>query len=143
MTAIIDSARVRTIFNTLDRNNLQLVDELYDERVEFVDPFHTIRGREALRAYYAGMYANVQQIRFDFSGETATADELVLYWRMTYRHPRVGGGKEISVAGCTRLRFGANGKVTLHRDYFDAGEMLYEHLPLVGRVVRAIRERVG
>jgi hypothetical protein len=33
--------------------------------------------------------------------------------------------------------------VCYHRDYFDAGEMLYENLPVVGRVIRWIKDQAG
>ncbi|MFZ5756600.1 MAG: nuclear transport factor 2 family protein [Pseudomonadota bacterium] len=143
MSKRIGSDRIRTIFNALGRDTLGLVDELYAEDVTFTDPFHRIEGRAALRRYYAGMYENVQEIRFDFSGETAGIDDLVLYWRMTFRHPRLGGGRPVMVEGCSRLVFAADGRVRMHRDYFDAGAMVYEQLPLLGRVVRMVRERVG
>lgn len=142
------NAGVRAIFNALGKDTLHLVDELYAADVQFADPFHRIKGREPLRAYYRNMYANIEEIRFDFEGETATMDELVLYWTMTYRHPRLNGGKPVSLPGCSRLQFvvdahsNDNGKVCLHRDYFDAGALLYEHIPLLGRAVRFVRERV-
>lgn len=139
----IGSADVRRIFNAMGRDTLHLVDSLYDEAVEFSDPFHRLQGRAALRDYYAAMYANVREIRFDFEGETASDDELVLYWRMTFRHARLRSGAPIAVDGCSRLRFGSSGKVVLHRDYFDAGALLYENIPLLGRIVRALRERVA
>jgi limonene-1,2-epoxide hydrolase len=136
-------ARVREIFNAMGRDTLHLCDEFYAQDVVFIDPFHRIEGRAALRDYYARMYENVQAIRFDFSGETCGEGEAVLYWTMTYRHPRIGGGKPVAVEGCSRLVFDEEGRVLLHRDYFDAGAMLYEHLPLLGRGIRFIRERVG
>lgn len=137
-----DAARTREIFNAMGRDTLHLVDELYAPGVRFVDPFHAVDGRDALREYYRKMYANVEAIRFDFEGETRAAGELVLYWTMTYRHKRIAGGAPVSLPGCSRLVFDEQGQVTLHRDYFDAGALLYEHLPLLGRAVRFIRERV-
>ena len=142
MNTRISLDRVRAIFNAMGRDSLHLVDEIYSPTVLFVDPFHRIEGRPALREYYRKMYADVQSIRFDFSGETAAADDVVLYWTMTYSHPRLRGGAPISLEGCSRLAFGPDGKVVLHRDYFDAGALLYEHVPLLGRAVRFIRERV-
>lgn len=143
MSSVTGLARVREIFNAMGRDTLHLCDELYAEGVVFIDPFHRIEGRAALRDYYARMYANVQAIRFDFTGETCGEREAVLYWTMTYRHARIGGGRPVAVEGCSRLVFDEQGKVLLHRDYFDAGAMLYEHLPLLGRGIRFIRERVG
>jgi limonene-1,2-epoxide hydrolase len=153
MAERLNTDRVRAIFNAMNRDNLHLVDELYAPEVLFVDPFHRIQGRDALRDYYRKMYADVQAIRFDFSDATETPADRVLYWTMPYRHPRLGGGKPISLEGCSRLVFAdadvgagvggdAAGKVILHRDYFDAGALLYEHIPLLGRGIRFIRERV-
>ncbi len=137
-----DADRVRAIFNAMGRDTLHLVDELYAPGVVFVDPFHRVEGSSALREYYRNMYANVQSIRFDFDGETRAVDELVLYWQMTYSHRRIAGGAPVTVPGCSRLVFDAAGKVVLHRDYFDAGNLLYENLPVLGGLVRFIKGRV-
>ena len=142
MVNIDDSERVRTIFNAMGAQTLHLVDTFYAPGVVFIDPFHRVEGRDALRDYYRRLYANVQSIHFAFEGETASVNELVLYWTMTCRHPRIAGGAPVSLPGCSRLVFDGQGLVELHRDYFDAGALLYEHLPLLGRVVRYIRERV-
>lgn len=138
----IPPARIRELFNAMNRETTHLVVDLYEADVRFVDPFHRIDGREALREYYAKMYAGVRAIRFDFSDETLGADDLVLYWTMTYRHARLRGGREISLEGCSRLVYGGTGRIALHRDYFDAGALLYEHVPLLGPAVRFLRGRV-
>lgn len=144
--ARIGDARVQEIFNAMNARTLHLVDELYAADVRFVDPFHVVEGREPLRDYYRRMYANVRSIRFDFSGSLSTPAELVLYWTMTFRHPRLRGGEAVSLEGCTRLCFATEGtdigKVVLHRDYFDAGALLYEHVPVLGAAIRFLRGRV-
>jgi hypothetical protein len=35
-----------------------------------------------------------------------------------------------------------NDLITRQRDYYDAGEMIYEHLPLLGWAVRGVKRRV-
>ena len=52
---------------------------------------------------------------------------------MSYRHPRLAGGGLIRVDGCSHLLWWD--KVYRHRDYFDAGNLLYEHLPLLGAAI--------
>lgn len=138
----IDALRVRAIFNALGRDSLHLLEELYGDNIEFIDPFHHLRGRVALQGYLAGLYANVREISFDFTGEILSGDELVLFWRMTCRHERLRRGAPVCVEGCSRLVFGRDGRIAFHRDYFDAGAMLYEHLPLLGGLVRLVRGRV-
>jgi hypothetical protein len=35
------------------------------------------------------------------------------------------------------------GRITVHRDYWDAAEELYEKLPLVGRLMRWLKRRAN
>lgn len=60
---------------------------------------------------------------------------------MHFRHPRLRGGAPISVDGCSHLLWWD--KVYQHRDYFDAGAMLYEHLPLMGGVIAWLKRRLA
>jgi hypothetical protein len=39
--------------------------------------------------------------------------------------------------------FDAQGLVTLHRDYWDAAEELYEKLPVVGALMRWLKRRAN
>ena len=44
------------------------------------------------------------------------------------------------IRGATLVRFDTQGRVTLHRDYWDAAEELYEKLPLLGTLMRWLRK---
>ena len=61
-------------------------------------------------------------------------------WTMSLKHPRLNGGDPVIVPGSSLIRF--REKVFYHRDYFDGGAMLYEQLPFIGMVIRAIKARV-
>ena len=37
----------------------------------------------------------------------------------------------------------ADGKVERHRDYFDAGALLYQHVPLLGSAIRWLQRRLA
>jgi limonene-1,2-epoxide hydrolase len=133
-------ARFREVYQALDRDHLHLLDEVYAPEVVFEDPLHRIEGLEALREYFARMYQGVEQIRFEFGTVLHTADDAMLTWTMYMRHRRLRPGEELALPGATHIRFGA--RVHYHRDYFDAGALLYERLPLLGGLVRAVRNRV-
>ena len=62
----------------------------------------------------------------------------MLVWTMDATLARPAGMK-LSVAGSSLVRFTADGKVRAHRDYFDAGEMLYEKVPGLGLLIRGIK----
>lgn len=134
--------RFATEFAALDAGNLAPLGELYSDDVLFRDPLHEVRGLPALQRYFAEMYANVGRLDFDFHSFDQVCDgEGYLRWTMHFRHPRLRGGALISVDGCSHLLW--RDKVYQHRDYFDAGAMLYEHLPLMGVVIAWLKRRLA
>jgi hypothetical protein len=52
-------------------------------------------------------------------------------------------GAEQRIRGGTHLKLAADGRIALHRDYWDAAEELYEKLPLVGALMRWLKRRVN
>jgi hypothetical protein len=59
-------------------------------------------------------------------------------WEMV---PRDGGAPAGS--GLEILVLGADGRIAVHRDYWDAAEELYAKLPLLGALMRALRRRAA
>ncbi|RRV23864.1 nuclear transport factor 2 family protein [Pseudomonas sp. o96-267] len=129
-------------FAALNKDNLELLDKLYSEDVLFRDPLHEVHGLTAVRSYFAELYANVEALHFDFHGfDQVSEGEGYLRWTMRFRHPRLHGGEEIAVEGCSHLLW--RERVYQHRDYFDAGALLYEHLPVLGSVVAWLKRRLA
>jgi len=52
----------------------------------------------------------------------------------------VGADTPQVIRGVTHLKFGTDGKVNYHRDYWDAAEELYMKLPVIGRLMRGLRK---
>jgi hypothetical protein len=132
--------RFKQTYNRLNAQSLGLLNELYSHDVVFQDPFRRLSGLPALTEYFAELYRHVELSSFVFEDEVVQGNSAVLTWTMSLKHPRLKGGDVVTVPGSTHIRF--RDKVTYHRDYFDGGAMLYEHLPLIGLVVRMIKERV-
>jgi hypothetical protein len=44
--------------------------------------------------------------------------------------------------GVTELRF-TDGKVQSHYDHYDLGAMLYEHLPVMGSLIKLVKSKVA
>jgi limonene-1,2-epoxide hydrolase len=138
------SQKISAFYRDLSADHIELVDQFYDKNAEFADPIVDIHGVSALRDYYAGLYKNVKSIRFDFTNEVAQGNDHVVMWRMTLISDSLNGGKEFSVDGNSFIRFGGtDGKVVYHRDYFDMGAFIYERVPVLGRVIRYIKEKLS
>jgi len=132
--------RFKQTYNRLNTQSLGLLNELYSHDVVFQDPFRRMSGLPALTEYFTELYRHVELSSFVFEDEVVQGNSAVLTWTMSLKHPRLNGGDVVTVPGSTHIRF--RDKVTYHRDYFDGGAMLYEHLPLIGLVIRMIKERV-
>lgn len=129
-------------FASLNASNLDRLTELYSHDIEFQDPLHSINGLPALKDYFSNLYANVSDLSFEFYQlhTLPSAKAGYLRWSMQFSHPRLRGGQPVMVKGCTYLRW--HDKVFLHHDYFDAGALLYEHLPIAGGLIRWLKGRL-
>ncbi|CRL50616.1 MULTISPECIES: nuclear transport factor 2 family protein [Pseudomonas] len=129
-------------FAALDKDNLHHLNQLYTHDVQFTDPLHEVQGLVALRSYFTDLYTNVSDLHFEFHGfDHISEGEGYLRWVMSYRHPRLANGQLIRVEGCSHLLW--RDKVYRHRDYFDAGALIYEHLPVLGRAIAWLKRRMG
>ncbi|QEY63743.1 nuclear transport factor 2 family protein [Metapseudomonas lalkuanensis] len=129
-------------FSTLDASSLGALDELYAPDVQFRDPLHSLNGLPALRRYFGQMYASVEDLHYEFHGfDEVGPGRGYLRWTLRFRHPRLGGGEVIRLEGCSYLLW--QERVYLHQDYFDAGALLYEHLPLLGRLIAWLKRRLA
>ncbi|QSX40283.1 nuclear transport factor 2 family protein [Shewanella cyperi] len=135
--------RVIELYRTLDKDKLHLLAEVYADGILFEDPAHRIQGRMALERYFSALYKELDSIHFEIESATMADQYAWLSWTMILSHPRLASGKSVTVSGASRLNFDEHGMVLHHRDYFDLGALLYEHLPLLGPVVRALKRRFG
>ncbi|WP_416138273.1 nuclear transport factor 2 family protein [Halomonas sp. HK25] len=129
-------------FNKLDKSCTTELYRFYTPDVLFIDPLHRIEGARALEGYFATLYENVTACRFTFHERQISGDQAFTTWTMSLTHPRLDGGREIQVDGCSHLTFAEDGRVVRHRDYFDAGALLYERLPLLGGAIRLVKKRI-
>ena len=129
-------------FNKLDKSCTRELYKFYTPDVTFIDPLHRIEGSRALEQYFAALYENVTACQFRFHERQVSGDQAFATWTMSLTHPRLDDGREIQVDGCSHLTFAADGRVERHRDYFDAGAMIYERLPLLGGVIRLVKKRI-
>jgi len=69
-----EKPNIEKFFNGLNKDTMNLVDEFYDENIEFLDPLVKVKGRDEMRAYYKELYDNVTSIEFKFSNEIMQGD---------------------------------------------------------------------
>lgn len=134
--------RVRAFFESISPQSLQRIDEIYAADACFKDPFNEVRGVEAIRRIFTHMFEQVQAPRFVVREVVADGRQAFLTWDFLFRARRLGDAEQV-IHGASHLRFGADGRVTYHRDYWDAAEELYEKMPLLGGLMRLLKRRAA
>jgi hypothetical protein len=135
--------RVVRFFETLAPGDVGRIAELYAPDAFFKDPFNEVRGTAAIARIFEHMFGQVDGPRFVVL-ETVEQDRgalLVWDFEFAFRPPLPRGPQRIR--GCSHLRFDEAGRVSWHRDYWDAAEELYAKMPVLGGVVRWLRRRAG
>ena len=126
-------------FEGLTPETLATLENCFEERAHFVDPFNDVRGRTAIRRVFEHMFNSCDNPRFAVD-ECVGADKLYyLRWKFEFG----AAGRRRSVLGTSRVAFADDGRVREHHDFWDPASQLYEHLPLIGRLFRVLRRRLG
>jgi steroid delta-isomerase len=139
-----DDARVQQVlrfYEGLREADLPRLGTLYAPDARFKDPFNDVCGVKAIRAIFEHMFRRLRQPRFVVLQAVAQQDQCFLTWDFHFLPRR--GGAAMTIHGATHLRFGADGRIREHRDYWDAAEELYEKLPLLGALMRWLKRRAA
>ena len=133
--------QLKALFANQDAINEKAIRSVYEEDVLFRDPASEIRGVSALVKHMLKLYANLESCRFDYIGDVVGETSATIRWVMTLYHPRLNRGKAVQINGMTYIEW--QEKISFHEDAFDLGAMFYEHLPLVGRIIRGLKRRIA
>ena len=130
-------------FESVSPETLVRIGDLYGADARFKDPFNDVKGVPAIEQVFRHMFTQVQAPRFVVGERIVQGDSAMLVWRFEFG-VRVGKTLRPQVVnGVTHFKFDAQGKVSLHRDYWDTGEELYMKLPVLGWLLRVLRRRLA
>lgn len=110
---------------------------LYAEDAFFNDTLKTIRGRQAIEDYLAKTATHVDLFHTEVVDVARSGDNYYARWIMDVRFR--GSKKTIRTIGISQLRFDQTGRIVLHQDFWDSTSGFFEHLPLVGPLIRGVK----
>lgn len=126
-------------FETLSPQSLAQIDQIYAEQAHFVDPFNDVNHCKAIRAIYQHMFDTLHQPRFHVTRKIIDGHSACLVWQFTFGLR----GQHYAVQGSTVFELNAHGLITVHRDYWDPAHELYEKIPLLGRLMKWLRNTIA
>ena len=135
-------ARIVERFERLTEADVARLGEIYTADARFKDPFNEVRGSTAVQRIFEHMFVALEQPRFVIRQAVVQDDQCFLTWDFLFRMKRFRADEQ-TVRGASHIVFAADGRVAVHRDYWDAAEELYEKLPVVGALMRWLKARVN
>lgn len=137
-------------FETLTPQSLKAIDKFYSKEAHFKDPFNETTGIPALGAVFEDMFEQLHDPVFkvveviEQTGDAAErGHQAFLVWDFTFRFKSFRSTVAQQVRGSSHIVFNSDGKVLHHVDYWDAAGQLYEKIPILGKLMRWLRNRLA
>jgi hypothetical protein len=128
--------------NSLNYHNVKgVLQATYTEDVKFVDPVKTINSLDELTKYFENLYKRVNKCHFILNNYLPNSHSHSLEWVMHLQHQKISKNQEIHLSGASFIQFDGE-RVCYHRDYYDLGALVYEHIPILGSVIKKVRHAI-
>ena len=124
-------------YNEMTPAKLDRLGDLYGPGVSFSDPIQEAKGLPQLKEVLAGRFRKLEAVAIkvlDAHGDERTG---FLLWSMSYRNR----GEEHVIHGCSHFRFAQDGRISEQKDLWDASNVLYPDIPVLGWVMGKIKSR--
>jgi len=130
----------KQLYHQFDRATLAQLHEVYSPAIRFKDPVHQLDGLDALTNYFEHFCSADNNYQFEFTNELITANQAFFQWTMHYTHPQLQHGARLQLEGGSLIKFDQH--IYYHEDFYDMGAMIYQHLPIMGWLVKKINARI-
>ena len=135
--------RIAEFFDHLQPADLARMTQFYTPDARFKDPFNEVQGLPAIERIFGHMFVALDQPRFVIRQRIVQGHQCFLVWDFVFAFKNFHKGVQQTVRGGSHLELAADGRISLHRDYWDAAEELYEKLPVVGALMRWLKKRAN
>jgi steroid delta-isomerase len=123
-------------YQRLTPSSLSCILEFYHEKATFQDPFNHVQGPVRIAAVFQHMFDTTENAEFTVEQVQVDGDVAWVSWIFSFSLR----GRRIVIEGVSQLIFAKDDRIIHHRDYWDATD-LYQQLPLLGTMVRMLKQR--
>jgi steroid delta-isomerase len=134
------SEQLKFQYEHLEKDSLGPLLNCYAQDAIFKDPFQEVQGHEAISHVFMNMFNELQDPKFIVREILLGQHQASLLWDFHFSMRRWNTSPQ-SFLGVSWLYFDDQFLVKKHIDYWDPASGIYEHLPLIGPVMRALKKR--
>jgi hypothetical protein len=108
--------------------------KLYAKDAFFKDGYKEVKGVEAIETYFLATTDAVLSCTFDIADVSVHEGNYYFRWimKLTIKRDRDNPMEQV---GMSHVRFGPDGKVVFHTDYWDTS-IVFERAPIIGYIIR-------
>ena len=129
---------LKNAYLQLSPTSVDLLLECYSNDARFKDPFQEVQGHPAIQHIFLKMYEQLINPSFVIREELMGDHQVAFLWDFTFSMRR-WNKSPIQFTGVSWLYFNDAFLVNKHHDFWDPSEGIYEHLPLIGPVMRGLK----
>lgn len=104
----------------------------------FKDPFQEVQGRIAIKDIFLKMFDQLESPSFQVREIQHQGVQASLLWEFRFRFKRWNRSDQ-AILGVSWLYFNENGLIIRHHDFWDPAEGIYEKLPIIGSLLRILK----
>ena len=134
---------IETWFQGLTRGSVGEIARYYTEEARFKDPFNDVCGHAQIARIFLHMFDKLHEPCFVITGRWERPGGVIIAWDFLFRMKSFDSARTQRIQGVSQLELAADGRISLHRDYWDAAEELYEKLPLLGALMRWLKRQAN
>jgi steroid delta-isomerase len=128
-------------YGQLSPTNVDVLLNCYSTDAIFRDPFQEVQGHLAIKHIFLQMYEQLNQPQFIVREQLLGEKQVAFLWDFQFSMKRWNTSPKC-FSGVSWLYFNDAFLVTKHHDYWDPAAGIYEHLPLIGSVMRGLKSLV-
>ena len=114
-------------------------EDLYAGHLYFSDTLLTSEDKTQVVGHLTRMHETTANLSVTVLNTQQDGADFYVVWKMTAEFSPVRRPVTSHSIGVTHLRFNPEEQIVLQQDFWDAGAGFYEHIPLLGTAMRAIR----
>jgi len=113
--------------------------KLYAQEAFFKGGYKEVKGVDAIETYFVATTKSFVSCTFDITDVSIHEGNYYFRWVMKLTIER-DKDNPIEQIGMSHVRFGPDGKIIFHTDYWDTS-VVFEHAPVIGAIIRWAKEQ--
>jgi steroid delta-isomerase len=129
---------LKSQYDQLSSDNINALLNCYSSDAIFKDPFQEVQGHSAIQHIFLKMYDQLNNPQFIVREQLLGNQQVAFLWDFQFSMRRWNTSPKC-FSGVSWLYFNDDFLVIRHHDYWDPAAGIYEHLPLIGPVMRGLK----